>query len=98
MNWEVRGVDTGIEVLSHAGADRLRRAMENQLVDHVLGDGRQRRLAVAPSPRVPHRLEHWRPAEPFMEGAVDGHIEVSRDVATMGLPTWTGRGGRKGGR
>src|SRR5437667_400624 len=54
---EKRRVDAGGQIPTDVSADLVRRAADDQVVDDLLGHGRDRRLAVAALPRVPHRPE-----------------------------------------
>ncbi len=66
-----------VELLAHLG----RRAVQHQRVDQLVRDGRQRALAVAGRPGVPHRPEHRFAAEPAVERRVRAHRQVRRRSA-----------------
>ncbi len=50
-----------------------RRAVHDQRVDQLVGNGSQGRLTVAGRPEIPHGLEHLGPAQPAVELGVDRH-------------------------
>src|SRR5437870_4302158 len=78
---EKRRVDAGGQIPTDVSADLVRRAADDQVVDDLLGHGRDRPLAVAALPRVPHRPERRGAPEPLVERPVDGHVEVGGHVA-----------------
>ena len=49
--------DAVVDVALHVGPAFVDRAVDHELVDHLVGDGRERPLAVTGRPGVPHRLE-----------------------------------------
>ncbi len=67
------------------GPARRRTAVHDQVVHHLVGNCRQRRLAVAGLPGVPHRPEHLAPSEPLVERGVHGHVHVGRDRVPGGV-------------
>src|SRR2546425_1149420 len=75
-----RRVDAGGQIPTDVSADLVRRAADDQVVDDLLGYGRDRPLAVAALPRVPHRPERRGAPEPLVERPVDGHVEVGGHV------------------
>src|SRR5947209_7865527 len=77
---EKRRVDAGGQIPTDVSADLVRRAADDQVVDDLLGYGRDRPLAVAALPRVPHRPERRGAPEPLVERPVDGHVEVGGHV------------------
>ena len=66
------------------------RPAEDQRVRDLSGHRRHRGTAIAALPGVPHRAELRPAAQPLVEGAVDGHVQVRRDVPAhadvAGLP------------
>src|SRR3989454_1116809 len=77
---EKRRVDAGGQIPTDVSADLVRRAADDQVVDDLLGHGRDRPLAVAALPRVPHRPERRGAPERRVERPVDGHVEVGGHV------------------
>ena len=57
----------------------LWRTVDDQVVDHFVGYGGERGLAVTGLPCVPHALQLRPPAQPLLEGGVDGYVHVRSD-------------------
>src|SRR6266481_3855023 len=74
------GVDAEVEIALHARANGGQGTAHDELLDERRRYGGHRALAIAGRPSVPHRLENGRAAEPFLIGAVDGHVQVGGDV------------------
>src|SRR3989442_12335349 len=70
---EKRRVDAGGQIPTDGSADLVRRAADDQVVEDLLGYGRDRPLAVAPLPRVPHRPRRRGAPQPPAEPPRDGH-------------------------
>src|SRR6266511_3157336 len=73
-------VDVVVEIALHARANGGQGTAGDELLDQRRGYGGHRTLAIAGRPPVPHRLEDGSAAEPFLVGAVHGHVEVGGDV------------------
>ena len=74
-----RGGDAVVDVALDVLAALLGRAPHDEVVDHLVGDGREGGLAVAVLPEPPHVAQHLAPPEPVVERGVHRHVEVGRD-------------------
>src|SRR5437764_1062284 len=63
-----RGGDAVVDVALHVGPALGGRAVDDEVVDHAVGNGGNGRLAVARRPGLPHRAEVVGPAQPLVEG------------------------------
>src|SRR4051794_16810963 len=68
-----------VEVALDVGPAGVGRAVHDELVDHLVGDGGGGGLAVAGLPGVPHRLQLRATTQPLVEGRVHGDVEVGGD-------------------
>ena len=53
--------------------------MHDDVVNQLIRNGRQGRLAVAGFPCIPHWLQHFAAAEPLVESGIHGHVEIGRN-------------------
>ena len=73
--------DAVVHVALDVGPALGERAVDDEFVDHLVGDGGQGALAVAGGPGVPHRLQGRAPPEPAVELGVGVDVQVGRDHA-----------------
>src|SRR4051794_35528751 len=82
---QYRRVHPAGHILLYLFTAPLRRAVQNQRVDHVVRNRGRRAAPVAGRPCGPHRTQRVTPTEPTVERRVGRHRQIARDHAPTQL-------------